>query len=175
MRSLKAVLLSQRTSFGALVVVLGVLFLAPYLSGSNGTQGRSAQEERQESVLSPEEGETEAGRGAEGVQAPAKPRRDRWDYYLSLVIAVLTGMGVLLLIHYSFSNKHSKGPDEQRAALYLIVVALIIEAVLISGVIGIEVKQYESIYAAIAGYVLGTMGKQGESREPREENTPSVS
>lgn len=172
MRSLKAVLLSQRTSFVALLVVLGVLFLAPYLSGSNGIQGRSAQEERQERVLSPEEVKTAAGKEAERVQAPVKQRRERWDYYLSFAIALLTGIGVLLLIHYSFSAKHSKGPEEQRAALYLIVVALIIEAVLISGVIGIEVKQYESIYAAIAGYVLGTMGKQGESPGPRVENTP---
>lgn len=175
MRSLKAVLFSQRTSFGALVVVLGVLLLAPYLSGSNGNQGRSAQEERQEDVRSSEQGKAAAGNGAERLRAPAEPRRERWDYYLSFAIALLTGMGVLLLIHYSFSAKHSKGPDEQRAALYLIVVALIIEAVLISGVIKIEVKQYESIYAAIAGYVLGTMGKQGESPGPQEENSPRVS
>lgn len=175
MRSLKAALLSQRTSFGALVVALGILLLAPYLSGNDSMQGRSAQEERQERVLSSQELKTGAGKGAEGVKPPVKPRRERWDYYLSFAIALLTGMGVLLLIHYSFSAQHSKGPEEQRAALYLIVVALIIEAVLISGVIGIQVKQYESIYAAIAGYVLGTMGKQGESRGPREENTPQVS
>ncbi|MFQ5792507.1 MAG: hypothetical protein ACE5JI_18710, partial [Acidobacteriota bacterium] len=156
MRSLKAFLLSQRTSFVALVVVLAVLILAPYLSGDVGMQGRSAQEERQESAPSPKEVRRAVGEDTEPVKEPEK--RDRWDYYLSFAIALMTGIGVFLLIYYAFSAKHSKGPEEQRSALYLIVVALIIEAVLISGVMGVNVEQYESIYAAIAGYVLGTMG-----------------
>lgn len=166
MKNGKAFLLSQRTSFVSLVVVLGVLILAPYLSGNDRIQGRSTQETLQERL----EDETAAKGDTKDGQTPEK-RRERWDYYLSFAIAGLTAIGVWLLIYYSFSNTHGKGAEERRAALYLIVVALIIEAVLISGVIGIEVKQYESIYAAIAGYVLGTMGKQDESPGSREEQT----
>lgn len=81
-----------------------------------------------------------------------------WDYYLCSLISVMTCGGVALLIWLSYSNNHSKGLEEQRNALHLIVVALIVEAVLVAGILGVDIAQFDTIYAAIVGYVLGSIG-----------------
>ena len=49
--------------------------------------------------------------------------RKNWDYYLCSSIAVMTCLGVGLLIWLSYSKNQSKGLEEQRNALNLIVVA----------------------------------------------------
>lgn len=88
-----------------------------------------------------------------------RPReRNNWDYYLCFCISVMTCLGVGLLIYLAYSKQHSKGLEEQRNALHLIVVALIVEAVLIAGILGVDIAQFDTIYAAIVGYVLGSIG-----------------
>ncbi|MDH3445781.1 MAG: hypothetical protein OEN50_17790 [Deltaproteobacteria bacterium] len=161
MKILNAVTLQQRISFVALVIVLIVLVFPPSRSGSDGMQGAAGGKVGAGNTVSSEEIKGEAENLATREAEPKK--RDRWDYYLALTIAGLTSLGVVILIYLAFSKSHGSGPEEQRSALYLIVVALIIEGVLIGGILHIDVKQYEAIYAAIAGYVLGTMGKQGIS------------
>ena len=89
--------------------------------------------------------------------------RKDWDYYLSSFIAGMTCLGVALLIWLAYSKKHSKGLEEQRNALNLIVVALIVEAVLIAGILSVDISQFDTIYAAIIGYVLGAMGGRQHS------------
>ncbi len=93
-----------------------------------------------------------------------KPReRKNWDYYLCSCIAVMTCLGVGLLIWLSYSKNQTKGLEEQRNALNLIVVALIVEAVLIAGILGVDISQFDTIYAAIVGYVLGSIGGRKHS------------
>ncbi len=85
--------------------------------------------------------------------------RKDWDYYLSSFIAGMTCLGVALLIWLAYR----KGLEEQRNALNLIVVALIVEAVLIAGILSVDISQFDTIYAAIIGYVLGAMGGRQHS------------
>jgi hypothetical protein len=91
-------------------------------------------------------------------QVRRSKERNNWDYYLCSFISGMTCLGVALLIWLSYSKQHSKGLEEQRNALHLIVVALIVEAVLIAGILGVDIAQFDTIYAAIVGYVLGSIG-----------------
>ena len=159
MKSFRPTIISQKgVLFVLLVLILSFLVLSPNQGGQRGVQTGDQQQGTEV------EGSTENTAPPTGVDDGPKVLRERWDYYLSIVIAILTAMGVLALIYYSFSTKHYRGPDEQRVALYVIVVALIIEAVMIAGILGIDSKQYESIYAGIAGYVLGSLGKSDKKR-----------
>ncbi len=173
MKTFKAVPLRQRISFAALVFVLIVLLFPPSRSGSDGVQVAVNDKGAANNIASSEDlkvpSEYLAARRADS------DRRHPWDYYLAFTIALLTSVGVVILIYLTFSARHKSGPEEQRSALYLIVVALIIEGVLIGGILHIDVKQYEAIYAAIAGYVLGTMGKQAFSPNGGERSTTGES
>jgi len=89
--------------------------------------------------------------------------------WLCVLIAVGTAVCTYVLIGYSFGPKAGFHQTEARlVALYMIVVALVVEAVLICGILNVDTKRYEAIYAAIIGYVLGRLNRN-EPGLPKKE------
>lgn len=87
-------------------------------------------------------------------------------YGLAAVIAAFTGLGSIGLVWLAFRPNGSGSSERRRLALHMIAIALIVEAVLICGILGIDSEHYETLYAAIAGYVLGTIPSPSQYQRP---------
>ncbi len=88
---------------------------------------------------------------------------DPWQYYLSAIVAILAGLGTFVLIWRN--SRPDQDIELARMGLNMIAVALIVEAVLICCILRVDIEQYGAIYAAIAGYVLGSLGLK-QSKQP---------
>jgi hypothetical protein len=98
--------------------------------------------------------------GGDTKKDPGKP-----IYVLCFVITILTGIGVVYLIHRAF-HEGGQAHHDPIMSLQMITIAMIISSVSVCAILKVEPKQYESIFAAIAGYVLGSLGKH-QTREPQ--------
>ncbi|MBW8016489.1 MAG: hypothetical protein FVQ82_09900 [Planctomycetes bacterium] len=113
-------------------------------------------------------GETLSGNGASPDEKPERifiRQLENRDYYLASGIALFTALAVALLIILAYKVDHDHSMEKQSNALHLVVVALIIEGLLIAGILHVEISQFEAIYAAIAGYVLGS-NRMGQHNRP---------